>query len=406
MASAPVTRSRRREREESSEATLREDLPKRRKTIGSSADDSLSASSPSRTVAGAVEQEHLVRDRDFYRDDGDCILRLDDTLFKVHKHKLSPNDEESVFNGMFALPSGGGDVAEGKDDTNPIKLAGDTLDELRAFFEYAYASPRSLQFKNIPDADLQKLIDTTRFTHKYRLESFEDWAKDAITDITSRNKGRALKECSVETYISLLYLDDLCEIPALRDRVRGEWLARMRQGSLWTSLPQALEVSEALRFRQFQGDIYYVALQGLDRSADVVTGMAATNTVLPALGDLHNLRLLMGHRSLSMCWDRAIRGVPAFSKGLCKDEDCDCPALWRREWRSAVQYTLTVAPGMAFLARFYTLQENLSGARSLACKTSAYAATHTVQRMINSLNHSLADHFLGPEPDLAAQGEA
>ncbi|KAJ6628582.1 hypothetical protein B0H10DRAFT_2428835 [Mycena sp. CBHHK59/15] len=312
-ASTPVTRSRRRNREEGHEATPRPDPPKRRKKIGvaKASTSSLSATSPSTTMARIRTVEHLVRDPEFYRADGDCIIRVDHTLFKARSSRVLIITIPTFLQRRWqkhVRPSAAGNVAEGKDDGNPIQLAGDTLDELRAFFGYAYASPRSLQFKNIPDADLQKLIDTPKFAHKYRIESFEEWAKDAITDVTSRFKGRTLKE-SPDTYVSLLYLDNLCGIPALRGRVREEWLARLWEGGLWTSLSQALEVGEARRFRTFQGDVYYTALQSLNQrsAADTATVMAATSTGLPCLGDLHNLRLLTGHRSLSMCWYRIIQ---------------------------------------------------------------------------------------------------
>ncbi|KAJ7348146.1 hypothetical protein DFH08DRAFT_867452 [Mycena albidolilacea] len=91
-----------------------------------------------------------------YMEDGNCILCVQDILFKVNRHHPSPRSEVTVFTDIFSLPPGTG-VVEGKEDESPIRLTGDTVNEIRAFLSFSYASPLQTMLSRIPDADLQRL---------------------------------------------------------------------------------------------------------------------------------------------------------------------------------------------------------------------------------------------------------
>ncbi|KAJ6545224.1 hypothetical protein B0H19DRAFT_1075573 [Mycena capillaripes] len=202
MASPPETRSRRRKRENDDDhESISAQLPaKRLSPANATAPPATGVPRTSNPPRENAVVETLVKDAQFFREDGNCILRVVDTLFKVHRHYLCPANEETGFTGLFALPIPGA-APEGQGDERPIKLEGDSVDQVRAFFGYAYSSPLQLGADRISDGDLQKLIDTARFAHKYQLQSFEDWSKDTITKFASRNDEKALRKCPPALYI-------------------------------------------------------------------------------------------------------------------------------------------------------------------------------------------------------------
>ena len=86
------------------------------------------------------------RDPTYYIHDGNSVLLVENTLFKVHRSVLTK--DRSAFETMFQL-SGETDSArsdssmtaaqEGESDDNPIRLQGDTADEFRALLWALYA---------------------------------------------------------------------------------------------------------------------------------------------------------------------------------------------------------------------------------------------------------------------------
>ncbi|KAJ6517464.1 hypothetical protein C8R47DRAFT_1255078 [Mycena vitilis] len=175
-----------------------------------------------------------------------------DTVFKVHRHYLSPDNEETVFTGLFALPVPHGISAEGRRDEKAYTIAG------------RYCVPR-----RIPDTDLLRLVETARFSHKYELASFEHWAKETIISVISRNDSRALRTCKPEIYISLPEFNSLSplpvlrDLPGLRDRVTDAWLARLRlpDGKRDVNVAQMLDVGYKFQLRPFLGQVYYEQLK-------------------------------------------------------------------------------------------------------------------------------------------------
>ncbi|KAF8895576.1 hypothetical protein BD779DRAFT_1500310 [Infundibulicybe gibba] len=115
-----------------------------------------------------VESMH---DTEYYMEDGSCILLVQDTLFNVHRSKLSKDN--SSFGAMFTFPK------------NPIVLLGDTPSEFRNFLWVLYALPHELRIVNSPSADLVQLMDIARISNKYSFKSIETWALDAIQDYVS-----------------------------------------------------------------------------------------------------------------------------------------------------------------------------------------------------------------------------
>lgn len=81
----------------------------------------------------------VARDNTYYFSDGSCVLRVESTLFNVHRTILSK--DSSSFGAMFDLPvpQGGRAELEGSSDDNPIVLTGDTVAEFKNFLWALYS---------------------------------------------------------------------------------------------------------------------------------------------------------------------------------------------------------------------------------------------------------------------------
>ncbi|KAJ7939593.1 hypothetical protein B0H13DRAFT_1569175, partial [Mycena leptocephala] len=77
-----------------------------------------------------------VRDHQFYYESGDCIIRAEDTLFKIHKFVIT--QDSAVFSSLFSLPQGSL-VVEGSSDDLPITLEGENANDIRSLPKYLYA---------------------------------------------------------------------------------------------------------------------------------------------------------------------------------------------------------------------------------------------------------------------------
>jgi hypothetical protein len=85
------------------------------------------------------------RDQTYYFADGNTVILAEDTLFRVHRTVLSR--EGTVFDGLFTIHDHFvGDVSsaellrrEGESDDNPIRMEGDSSDEVKALLWSLYA---------------------------------------------------------------------------------------------------------------------------------------------------------------------------------------------------------------------------------------------------------------------------
>ncbi|KAJ7167039.1 hypothetical protein C8R46DRAFT_899738 [Mycena filopes] len=341
----------------------------------------------------------IVRHPAFYRPDGDCVLRLENTLFKaftVHRHLL--NVESSAFEGMFALPCGAENKFEGEDDEHPITLFGDTVDQLESFFHYAYLSPLHLQYRRVPTVDIQRLINTAQFCHKYRLLYFEKWAREAIATVCTRRADGLLKTCTPELYVALLELDLLSPQPAVKDLIRSRWIRRLKDDPTM-SLVAALDAADKLQSRALLGDLYYLQLQRIDETQAHVLGADAAPPLPAELSDVHKLRLLTGFRSLTLAWTRV--AANPIVVGLCfVSHDHD---HWEHEWKAAALEA--PATGSDLTRKLQTLQKSLAArfaAFEQAGDPPCLAIRNALRKLPGLLKLSQAtipDHFLGPLPE-------
>ncbi|KAJ7023640.1 hypothetical protein C8F04DRAFT_1095352 [Mycena alexandri] len=350
--------------------------------------------------ADIVVVEQLERDPQFYRSDGDCVIRVENTLFKVHRfHFNGP-----AFEGLFSLP-GSEDKKfkfEGQDDCHPIRFFGDTVNQLRSFLGYAYAHALHVQYSSMPLTDIYKLIDTVQIAHKYALEESEKWAVNAITYACVKKK--LLRNCAVDVYVALLKLDLLSPMPTVKSHIRKHWIDRLREGGDKTmTIAHALDTADEIGFRRLLGDLYFLQLQKLDEPADSIPGTQVAQPLPADLNDVHKLRLMTGYRSLSLSWSR-IAANPLPLEGTCSlgiaCHLAECGPIWTADWDDNVAQMSRLTGGN-LLKHVQTFQTALLD--HYVANGGCPLVTPTINRqfpeLIKTLRQSIADHFLGPEPE-------
>ncbi|KAH8104639.1 hypothetical protein BXZ70DRAFT_1005153 [Cristinia sonorae] len=135
---------------------------------------------------GGTWDQHLTRDKDYYFEDADCVVRVGGTLFKVHRFLLGR--DASAFQDMFAMPpdaasTSGGAPREGSNDAHPIVLYGETEDEFRVLLSALYALPSDLQQYATSHSNVSRLVTISYLTNKYHFTSTSQWAISTLYQV-------------------------------------------------------------------------------------------------------------------------------------------------------------------------------------------------------------------------------
>ncbi|KAF7376982.1 BTB domain-containing protein [Mycena sanguinolenta] len=170
----------------------------------------------------AVRPSDIQRDKDHYHAEGDSIIRVEQTLFKVHKAFLTHNS--SVFSTMFNLPVGMGDP-EGSSDDNPIVLLGDEVEDFCAVLNYIYAPPVRTQIQDITTAALPEIISVVKFAHKYAMDHWKEWGLKVLVRLLDD-----ISSVPAEHLCALYSLYHLVGDAPLGDRVIQRWCTVIEEG--------------------------------------------------------------------------------------------------------------------------------------------------------------------------------
>ncbi|KAH9936089.1 uncharacterized protein B0H18DRAFT_972108 [Fomitopsis serialis] len=323
-----------------------------------------------------------VRDETYYFADGSCILRVEDTLFNVHRTMLSR--DSSMFSTMFALPvPSAGDGAEGSCDENPVYLAGDTITEFRNFLWALYALPHELLAVHSNPSDFPRLLDVAKLSNKYSFRSVESWALDAVNDLVVREQpniglpalipydlSRAPHVTFTPTgqlFSRLIRLAQACGHDALLNTMSNLLRKRMRQVIDYAYL--AMSLADELDLRKLRGAAYMEILQrgSLFPSFSPAPSPAPAN----ALGQTkeepsveeeqirHNellmspeqkLRLLSGYYRLTAAWESMRRHPLSFDHApTCGAtwHQHGCSQSWLEFWKEKTRCEAVLDVGMA-----------------------------------------------------------
>ncbi|OBZ71214.1 hypothetical protein A0H81_08701 [Grifola frondosa] len=216
------------------------------------------------------------RDPLYYINDGNSVLLVENTLFKVHRSVLTK--DKSAFETMFQLSSETDSsrsdssmtvAPEGESDDNPIRLQGDTADEFRALLWALYALPHELMIATSPDANCMQLVHLVRITHKYQFRSIMTWALGALHvyygrpgafDTLPPSTAPTLPHSTVPEYPTLVQITELaalCERPDLLETALTRWKRLIGEGK---DLALAITIGERFNLRSILGLAYHAMM--------------------------------------------------------------------------------------------------------------------------------------------------
>ncbi|KAI0632319.1 hypothetical protein C8Q77DRAFT_1218732 [Trametes polyzona] len=366
------------------------------------------------------------RDPTYYINDGNSVLLVENTLFKVHRSVLTK--DKSAFETMFQLSgetdsarsdSSMGATQEGESDDNPIRLQGDTADEFRALLWALYALPHELTIAMSGEADCVQLVNLVRITHKYQFRSIMNWALAALHHYYSRpgafddvlttaataptvpgvptlpHTGPATPGPSPShppTLVQITELAALCERADLLECTVARWKRLIGEGR---DLALALATGERFNLRPVVGLAYHALM---------LRGKAYWDAER-ALTRAQRVRLLAGFYALTKLWEALPGQPPPLTHGARCTSQQRCTKAFGVLWRTVLETGTQVMPGLA--------REDLLGKIMLAesvmkamvereipsqgfldgiphCRESALIATTMRMREIKD---SLADYF-------------
>ncbi|KAF7368626.1 BTB domain-containing protein [Mycena venus] len=210
------------------------------------------ASEPQSTPTMASDPvPNVQRDKIHYHPTGDCIIRVQNTLFKIHKFHLVHNS--TVFADMFNLPSGG-QQEEGLSDDSPIILGSLSAADFRFVLKYMYAGAMSMQIDSIPLSALREIIAVAEFADKYEMMDLNKWALSYISRrvfvfVPPGDKGKvplmSLPEPDLAALHGLYRRIDVEVGTEYQDLIMDAWISRIETNTL--PITTALHAAEARR---------------------------------------------------------------------------------------------------------------------------------------------------------------
>ncbi|KAK7681599.1 hypothetical protein QCA50_015332 [Cerrena zonata] len=296
------------------------------------------------------------RDSTYYISDGNTVLLVENTLFRVHRSTLTK--DKSAFETMFQLSSETDSVRsdssmtvpqEGENDDNPIRLQGDTANEFRALLWALYALPHELMVVNTEDANCTQLVNLARITHKYQFRSIESWALGALhTHYSNPNAFDSLPsshppalphphqptvEAPSPSLVQITELAALCDRGDLLTSAIARWKRQIGEGK---DLALAIEIGERFNLRSMLG----LAYNGM-----MLLGKSNWDQD-PILSREQKIRLLSGAYSLGKFCDALPTQPPPISHSARCTNQQRCNKSWNGLWKAVLETSLQLMPGM------------------------------------------------------------
>ncbi|GJE88459.1 BTB/POZ domain-containing protein [Phanerochaete sordida] len=363
--------------------------------------------------------EEVARHPKFYLPEGDCVFRIEATLFRVHRFILSR--DSSAFEDMFSMPTGsvGQELPkEGYSDDRPIVLEGEVASDFEALLAVLYALPAELHELTSNPANVSQLLTVAEMANKYHFVTTTAWAISALCAVTecptepprAERAPHSPLECawaSPPILRRLIEVALLCGHKQLCDHAVEKWVQLIQDG--FENPVAAMGVADEHGLARLAGVAYYETLLGCDGDLAYTWAPpdenAPATTHTPALSQ--RVRLLRGFFALVRRWE-TLRGAPP---PFARPEGCTyhahgCLSTWAATWRAAARSDgLVHRPAADVLGRLRAMRELLDADRDLrlaltpACRR---AAMESVHELCEREEDGLAVHFR----DLTASGEA
>jgi hypothetical protein len=328
---------------------------KRRRTEDEDEDELEQGSSNLNVIAS--EPQAIVRDAIYYKDGGDCVLQVENTLFKVHKAFLS--QDSSAFVGMFSLPSSSTDDAqvEGTSDENPILLYGDTVEQFRALLFLLYALPHQTEALVVDKVSrLQELIAIAEITHKYHFADLSAWCMGTLKAVFSH------------TTVAPVHLERMLRVAILSNEgtLRATMVSTLSTKLLDGSLPPTdiLIIADRHNIHELQGVAYYAQLMALEKTCN---DNELTFPPGVSLNRDQRIRLLAGYWSLVRAWER-LRVSPFQDSSPCTLHGSSCTyslELWSDLMSRSAMAQFSLADVLGKLKALQSMLQNETKTRAI-----------------------------------------
>ncbi|KAJ6602484.1 hypothetical protein DFH09DRAFT_1270454 [Mycena vulgaris] len=345
-----------------------------------------------------VDAPKVVRDPVYYKPSGDCKIRVEDTLFSIHRFLLE--QAGSIFETMFQLPQGA-KKPQGSSDEDPIILIGDTLYEFRALCWALYALPDEITRESTRNNSMEKLTRVATIAHKYQLTAFQSWAMASIREQCTTFYGSLgyLSNCPIHMLSALLRVFILYADDPFRLDTQKTWVSRLSPNNVHphplplSAFSDALDLAERYSLRHFLGRLYYTRL--IAAHSALAKNSTSTSAMFPGADDLeprHLQRVLQGAWSLSGYWQRLYTTIPRLPTDTCEHHARHCRPEWNKLWQQAGAHG-SAADVLGKLKYLSTQlgQRNANMDPMCGPKGKAIVTSLTAQ-----LVAALPDHFLGP----------
>ncbi|KAJ7443248.1 hypothetical protein B0H11DRAFT_2204296 [Mycena galericulata] len=301
---------------------------------------------PASPVSDVVQS--VGRDSEHYHPTGDCIIRVENTLFKIHKLHLIHNSP--IFAKMFELPPGEEPV-EGLSDDLPIVLYGDRDSDFRHLLKYIYAPVMKIQIDAIPRSAIPEIVAVAAFADKYDIGNWKHWALsflarrvfDPAERMTSPGRpdrqppaATSLLDISAQSLEGLYVLYHHLGDNAKRNLVMRTWCERVEAKEFPASGP--LNAAEATGDIRARTDLYCILLRRMKEQAGLLEPIQySVDNILP----VHFHRMFAGHTSLSITWERLRSECFPFPfvAESCKsslEHTTHCVPRYERRWKEAI----------------------------------------------------------------------
>ncbi|KAJ7710979.1 hypothetical protein B0H14DRAFT_3640493 [Mycena olivaceomarginata] len=361
---------------------------------------------------GSVDPEipvepQAIRDGDYYFDDGDFIIRAENTLFRVHKFLLSR--DSSMFKDMFIIPGGSAttETADGSTDETPLAVS-DTVESFRALLWVLYALPLDLHAlaNEKTTTHLNRMLFVAEITNKYHFTSLEAWSMQLIKAVVPKVK---FTEATSPLLARTMILAERCADSALSDVVLAAWEGLLQGG---VNPAQFISVLEREEHSSFGALTYYTQLSSMKLVHAGDPGSCTfTLTGCDGLSEKQISKLLFARWALQTEFFHLCANAPPLPRGA------DCPAAthhtdvctrdWNKIWLECMtSKTVLTIDSADLLGRLNGAQKYIANVRRVqmhsTCRPKMEVAVVTLIKMTK---RHLGDHFQLPTLQVGLSNE-
>ncbi|KAF7299833.1 hypothetical protein HMN09_00990200 [Mycena chlorophos] len=332
---------------------------------------------------GTTWTSDVVMDEEFYREDGDCKIRVGKTGFLVHRRHLveaSPVLKQ---------------IIESYPPDCVVSLVVD-VDEFRALCWALYATPEAIFTAAVQDHDtVSRLLLLASATHQFRCSALSSLVHSSLRTIISSPSFSA--SCSSALFTRFVDTAVKTRNDALLEATVTTWSARLQTNDI-PCVP-AILAADTHDLSTLRGVAYYHHVQTL-LAEEGTNSRGATvfrTEQLTKLSNAQVTRLLSGHWSLvSLCEQLKRRAVAFVGPEGCAGQ---CSSVWMERWAAIARSERVGGLRAAALLRLLGAIRQMATAdaeiKARMCEGCRQAALDALEKRALELEDGLADHFFG-----------